>query len=241
MTIHSYNPYERYRRRFWQQMAGIGVVLFVMAGAIALGFFFGRQYALQDQAMLRNQVGILTQEKQALEEAVTGLRAESLTATTRLQDLQKTYDETVPEGPVQELIALVNRQIEEGMDPERLAFLVRSARPPRNCTDPEVQRIVLSTPAYKGPPSEAGIADGVIVIKGSGISPNNLKGEPEAWYDPGKPVSLQFLLQDGRTEEKKGVMPLYHSLVVGDREYRFTVTEGAKSFARITFNSCDYP
>jgi hypothetical protein len=36
-------------------------------------------------------------------------------------------------------------------------------------------------------------------------------------------------------------MPLQHSMVVQNREYRFTIDAGAKSFARITFDSCDYP
>lgn len=241
MSIYSYDPYNRYRKRNVQRFAGFAVVLLCMIAAAALGFFLGRQHVFKDEIVMNSQVDALTLEKQELENTVTELKAEALTATTRYEELQKTMAETMPEGPVQDLIMLVHRQIADGMDPERLAFLIRSARPPRNCTEPETQRFVVSTPAYKGPESKASIAEGGIAIKGHGVSARNAKGAPEAWYDPSKAVTLDFVLKDGRAESKKGVMPIHQSLVIGDKEYRFTVTEGARSFAKVTFDRCDYP
>ncbi len=240
MTL-SYDPYRRYKRRSLQRMAGFGVVLLVMTAAAAFGFFLGRQNVFKNDMMMAAQVETLTQEKLQLEDALTEMRADALTANTRYEELQRTYAETVPEGPVQDLITLVHKLVSDGMDPERLAFLLRSARPPRNCTDPETQRFVVSTPAYKGPESKANIAESAIVIKGSGVSVRNAKGDAEAWYDPGKSVTLEFILKDGRSEIKKGVMPIHQSLIVDNKEYRFTVSEGARSFAKVTFDNCDYP
>lgn len=241
MSFYNYDPTRRYRQRNLQRLAGFLVVFIVMAGAAGMGFFFGRQHVFKDEMMMGAQIQAFTDEKKQLEEIITELKAESLTATTRYEDLQKTYAETVPEGPVQDLINLVHQQIADGMDPERLAFLIRSARPPRNCTEPETQRFVVSTPAYKGPESKASIADGAVVIKGVGISMKNAKGDPEAWFDPGKSVELQFVLKDGRSQTKKGIMPIHQSLIIEQKEYRFTVAEGAQSFAKVTFDSCDYP
>ncbi|MGB4106176.1 MAG: hypothetical protein WBK55_00085 [Alphaproteobacteria bacterium] len=241
MSIYSYDPSNRYRRRSMQRMAGFSVALLCMLAGGALGFFLGRQDVFRDEIVMSSRLDALTSEKQELENAMTELRAEALTATTRYEELQKTYAETMPEGPVQDLITLVHKQIADGMDPGRLAFLIRSARPPRNCTEPETQRFVVSTPAYKGPESKASITEGAIAIKGNGVSARNAKGDPEAWYDPSKAVTLDFVLKDGRAETKKGVMPIHQSLVFGDKEYRFTVTEGARSFAKVTFDRCDYP
>ena len=241
MSVYSYDPYTRYRRRSMQRLAGFSMALFCMFAGIGMGFFFGRQHVFRNEIVMSSQIESLTAEKHTLEDAVTELKAEALTATTRYKELQKTYAETIPSGPVQDLITLVHQQIADGMDPARLAFLIRSARPPRNCMDPDVQRFVVSTPAYKGPESKISIGDGSIVIKGVGSSARNDKGDPEAWYDPGKAVTIDFVLKDGRSESKKGIMPIHQSLVVGDREYRFTVTEGARSFAKVTFDSCDYP
>ena len=57
----------------------------------------------------------------------------------------------------------------------------------------------------------ASIAEGNIVIKGDGSSARNTKSEPEAWYDPSKAVTLEFILKDGRSETKKSVMPIHQS------------------------------
>jgi len=241
MSLYSYDPHTRYRQRSMQRMGAFAVMLIVMGAAAMLGFFFGRQQVFKDEIIMRAQIDTLTEEKQQLEIAVTEMKAEAMTATTRYEDLQKTYAETMSEGPVQDLILLVHKLIADGMDPERLAFLLRSARPPRNCAEPETQRFVVSTPAYKGPESKASIAEGLVAITGSGISARNVKGDPEAWYDPSKAVSLVFTLKDGRSETKKGSMPIHQSLIIGNKEYRFTVTEGARSFAKVTFDSCDYP
>ncbi|MCF8496768.1 MAG: hypothetical protein K9G62_08930, partial [Alphaproteobacteria bacterium] len=157
-----------------------------------------------------------------------------------LEQFQETYRRVIPEGPMQSLVDLVRKQLDEGMDPARLTFAIRSARPPQNCSDPESKRLVISTPAYKGPPSQIGIAEGAIVITGAGVSATNSTGAPEAWYDPSRKVSISFTA-GGKTETETGVMPLRHSVVAGGREYRLTIEEGARSFAKVTFDSCDYP
>ncbi len=239
--IYSYDPYRRYKKRSAQRLVGLISVMAFMIVAGAFGFFLGRQSVFRNEILMKTQAESLSKEKQQLEETVTELKAEALTAVRRYEDLQKTYNETVVEGPIQELITLVHQQIADGMDPERILFLIRSSRPPRNCSEPETQRFVVSTPAYKGPESKASIADGTIVIKGEGVSSRNASGAPEAWFDAGKSVTLQFALKDGRSETKKGTMPIHQSLIIADKEYRFTITEGARSFAKVTFDSCDYP
>jgi hypothetical protein len=241
MSLNYYNPKDRYRQRHLQRMSGFLVVFGVMLCAGIVGYYFGKERANQDAIFLRKQVAGYTDERNAMQDMITELRTEARTATMRFEELEKTYKTAVPEGPTGDLLALVNKQLAEGMDPQRLAFLIRSARPPRNCTDPETQRFIVSTPLYTGTESKANIAQGGIYIKASGLSAKNEKGDKEAWYDASKAVNLEFITKDGRTEKKAGVMPLSHSIVLGGREYRFTVSEGARSFAKVTFDSCDYP
>ena len=56
-----------------------------------------------------------------------------------------------------------------------------------------------------------------------------------------KSVAIAFKTKSGLVETKEGNLPIYHSLVVGDKEYRFSIEEGVQSFAKITFDHCDYP
>ena len=175
-----------------------------------------------------------------MQDNLTEIRAEAQTANTRYEQVKKEYQELIPEGPMQDLTALLREQLEKGMDPQRMSFFIRSARPPTGCTDPEVKRFVVSTPAYKGPASVVSVADGQVKVYGSGVSARNSKGQPEAWYDPAQPVKVEFKNPSG-LDRKKGVLPIQHSVVAGNREYRFTIEEGARSFAKVVFDSCAYP
>ncbi len=241
MRISSYNPQDRYRRKAADRMAGVMMVVLILGLAFGFGFWLGRQAAGYGERSLKKQVESIRAERDTLQDSVTELRAETQTANARYEQLQKEYNETVPEGPMRDLVTMLSKQIEEGRDPQRLAFLIRSAQPPRNCSEPETKRFVVSTPSYKGPGGQITLANGALVIKGSGVSAVNAEGNPEAWYDPSKPISIDFITLGGVKDTKSGVMPLHHSVVVGAREYRLTITDGAKSYGKVTFDSCDYP
>lgn len=237
----SYNLHDRYRRRSNERMMAFIVMLSVLFVSFGLGFWIGGQVGDQQNKSLKSQVDELRTERDALQATATELRAEAQTALTRYDQIKATYDEIMSGGPMQELVMILKQQLDEGRDPERLSFLIRSARPPRNCTEPETKRFVVSTPAYQGPGSEITIAEGALVIRGTGASVINASGNPEAWYDPSKKVRIEFTGREGEKEVKESIMPINHSIVVGNREYRLSVSEGARSFAKVSFDSCDYP
>lgn len=240
MRISSYNPQDRYRRRSSEQFMAFLVVILILALAFAFGVWFGKQNVRRDEQGLKKQVETLHNERETLQDELTNLRAEAQTANMRFEQLEETFNDVLPEGPLRDLTALLKQQLDEGRSPERLEFLIRSARPPRNCTEPETKRFVVSTPVYDGPDSQVSLANGALLIKAIGESAVNTDGKPEAWYDSSKHVEIIFN-GDGATKTKSGVMPLRHSLVVGNREYRLTIAPGARSFAKVTFDSCDYP
>jgi hypothetical protein len=78
MSIYSYDPYNRYRRRNVQRFAGFAVVLVCMLAGGALGFFLGRQHVFRDEIVMSSQVDALTLEKQELENTVTELKGRSV-------------------------------------------------------------------------------------------------------------------------------------------------------------------
>lgn len=240
MSLNSYNPSARYKERAAQRTANtVGMVIVIILSA-CLGFWVGKQYGVEQNITLKEQVGSLSKERDTLQKNVTELRAEAQTANTRYEQIKAEYDAVLPEGPMQDLTRLLREQITQGMAPERLAFFIKSARPPTGCTDPETKRFIVSTPTYTGPDSSASVADGAVIIKAKGASASSKDGQPEAWFDPAQPVEVSFT-SDGKTEVKKGNFPIRHSAVAAGREYRFTVEEGAKSFVKVTFDSCSYP
>lgn len=239
MTLSYYNPHDRYRQRSQQRLRGVMRVMFFAIIFGGCGFFIGRQYAKSENHILNGQITSLTQERDTLRTEVTDLRAQVQTANVRFQEVQNAYQQTVPAGPVEDLINLVHKQLDEGMDPARLEQLIKSGQAPRECTEPLTQRFVISTPAYTGPAGEIKIDEGAIIVKGSGISALNAEGKEEAWYNPAKPVAVEFVRSDGKSEKKEAMLPFSHAIILGEYEYRIKIEEGAKSFIKVISDRCE--
>ncbi|MFP4387124.1 MAG: hypothetical protein ACLFRA_07940, partial [Alphaproteobacteria bacterium] len=171
---------------------------------------------------------------------MTKMRAESQTAKVRLEQLRANYDELLGGGEMKDVVSLIRQQIDQGVDAKRLKSIVLSARPLQNCTIPRTKRFIVNTPVYTGPSSRVVLPGEVIIITASGASAQNAGGRKEAWFDPSQPVELVFQTKDGKTETKKGILPIYHTVVYGDKEYRINAMAGDKSFVEITYDHCDY-
>ncbi|PZP54437.1 MAG: hypothetical protein DI586_09950 [Micavibrio aeruginosavorus] len=242
MTFGSYNPRRRYierdRKRNNAVLAGALVIL-----AVGMtGFWLGRQHAIFQINSLKKETEETRAQMTTLQDELTKLRAETQTANSRFNQLQQQYQQELPdEGPIRDLVGLVTKQISDGMSAERLAFVIRSARPPNNCSDPASKRFMVKTPAYTGPDSSASFGEGAVLISGIGASTRNQKGEPQAWFDASQPVTVTFKTAEGLSEQKTSALPIQYSQIAKGREYRFTLSEGEKSFIKVTYDSCDYP
>ncbi|MCB1784428.1 MAG: hypothetical protein KDI13_10595 [Alphaproteobacteria bacterium] len=241
MSIYNYNPNERYRRRSAQRTANLIFILFLLVAISGISFWFGMLQSEQKRLVLEQEKEQLQKQATELQEQMTKIRAEAQTANIRMEQMRASYEEVIPEGPMQDLTMLLKEQLDEGIDAKRLEFVIRSTRPPQNCSEPENRRFVVLTPAYQGPESKVSILSGAITISGDGESAQNDKGKKEAWFDPARAVKLSFTLDDGATEIREGVLPLRHSIVKNGKEFRFTIAPGTQSFAKVTFDSCDYP
>lgn len=238
--LDSYNPSSRYKNRAAQRVSNAISMILVIGLSASVGFWLGKQYGVEKAISLREQVKQLTAERVTLQQNVTELRAEAQTANTRYEQIKAEYNAVMPEGPMQDLTRLVRQQLDQGMAPERLFFVIKSARPPTDCTEPETKRFIVSTPSYAAPDSTVSVADGAVIISGKGTSAMTKDGRAEAWFDPAKDITINFSA-NGSVETKSGALPLRHSIVVGGREYRFTIDQGAKSFAKVVYDSCAYP
>lgn len=241
MSLNRYNPRSRYRDRAAKRTNTIVMSLVVAALFIGFGFWVGRQYAVYQIESLKKGAENALNDAKKMQEDLTRVRAENQTITSRFEQLQAQFDQELPEGPTRDLVQLVRKQLADGMPAERLSFLIKSARPPRNCSDPSTKRFMVRTPAYNGPDSIASIGEGAVNISGVGASSRNKNGQLEAWFDPTQQVSVTFKISGEEAERKVGTLPLQHSLIAAGREYRFTLSEGEKSFIKVTFDSCDYP
>ena len=241
MSLSYYNPNDRYRQRAARRMTfflGFGFFFSVVFG---FGFWLGGMRSQQNMYILQEEKRIISEERDRVQAEMTKMRAESQTAKVRLEQLRANYDELLGGGVMKDLVSLVRQQIDQGVDVKRLQSVILSARPPQNCSAPQTKRFVVDTPVYTGPSSRVVLPEEAVIVTASGASAQNAQGRKEAWFDPGQPVEISFKIKSGTTEAKKGLLPLYHTVVYGDKEYRFTFKAGDKSFAQVTYDNCDYP
>ncbi len=85
-------------------------------------------------------------------------------------------------------------------------------------------------------------ADNAITVIGEGEPAVNAANQPEAWFDPAKPLTVHFSRLGGQTSKATAKLPLHHSVVLGKYEYRFTVTAGnTRGFVNVTADRCTFP
>ncbi len=241
MTLSYYNPNDRYRQRAARRMTFFLGFGFVFALIFGFGFWMGGMRAQQNMYILQEEKRIISEERDKVQAEMTKMRAESQTAKVRLEQLRANYDELLGGGMMKDLVSLVRQQIDQGVDVKRLQSVILSARPPQNCSAPQTKRFVVDTPVYSGPSNRAVLPEEVVIVTANGASAQNAQGRKEAWFDPNQPVEISFKVKSGKTETKKGILPIYHTVVYGDKEYRFTIKTGDKSFVQVTYDNCDYP
>ncbi len=112
----------------------------------------------------------------------------------------------------------------------------------RDCKgEPATRRFLVKTPIYQGANDSVNFAANTITVTASGVSATDDAGNPEAWFDPALPITVQFAELGGGQSDVQGILPLHHSLVINDREHKFSIVAGARGFANVTGDECRYP
>lgn len=241
MDLMSYDMGRRYRKRSSEKRRRFVLVLLFLSALSGISYWWGGENVRSSEVAYKQQALKLQEERGMLEQTITSLRSDVQSTQVRYQQLETKYQLEVPQGDFKKLADIVKKQLDSGIKPERLAFVIDAARPPKNCTEPAVKRFVVKTPVYSGPHGTVSFGNGVITVTGEGQSAINAAGHQEAWYDPGKPVKIVFIEIGGHQKVKEGLLPIQHSIVVGNKEYRFTIAAGERSFIAVTGDSCDYP
>ncbi len=229
------------RRRAAERKRKLVMTLLMIGILCVLSFWWGGENVRSSEVAYKQQALELQAERAGLEQTITQLQSEVQSTQVRYQQLEERYKQEVPQGVFKQLTDLVKRRLDAGIKPERLSFIIDSARPPKNCTPAAAKRFVVKTPVYSGPHGTVAFGNGAITVTGEGQPAVGGTGSPEAWYDPGKPVQIKFIEIGGKETAKEGLLPIQHSMVLDNKEYRFTVAAGERSFITVTSDSCDYP
>ncbi len=243
MSLGLHENRQRRRRRFWWGVTKWSLALALIIAAGAYSYRFGSQLAEHEVVKAHEQIAALESEVAGLQQQSAALATELAKARETVTAWEARYQREVPTGFVREMMQLVQEKLEAGADRERLAFLVSAADKPRVCDDqPETKRFIVTTELQNGGANDAvSFGDRTITVTAKGEAARDANGNLEAWYDPEKPLTIVFTHLGGKTVTAEGALPLHHSVVSGDNEYRFTALPGARGFLTVTADRCDYP
>ncbi len=230
------------RRRVWVFTLKWGLLLGVVAVAGLYAYDVGEILATADVRRLEENVVRLTDENNQFRQENIELLASMQTGAAEIGALEDRYARNVPPPEIARILDLVRQRMGDGLSSERIAFVIRAAQEQDECDyGPITKRFSLTTPIYQSAADTVRFADNTIMVRGDGQALLNDAGQPLAWYDPAQPVTIQFTHIGGDVSNVTGRLPLQHSIVVNDNEFRFNIVEGERSFVEVTSDSCAFP
>jgi hypothetical protein len=216
--------------------------LVVISAAGLYAYRTGTALAMRQTEDLRAQVSALTEEVAGLEQTNAGLQNALEGQQARNLSLLEQYRTDVPDEESQEILRLVRGKLAEGVPAQRLSEIVEAAAAEWECASESLtRRFVVQTPTTSGSNAAVSFAEGTLIVTGTGISELDAQGRPLAWYNPAEPISLSFTPIDGEPTNISGLLPLQHSMVIGESIYRFSALAGETSFVNVTGVACAYP
>ena len=234
---------KRRRKRQFRWVMLKWLLAFCVIGIAGLyAYESGSKLAQAEIGRLKEKIESLTTSVQDLENRNQQQAADIISQNQQIKEWQQRYEREVPAGDNKEVWDLAQERLAAGVDIDRLRFVIASVENERKCDPNSVtKRFIVQTPLQKGPNIAAGFADGTITVTAEGTSARDANGNPEAWFDPIKPIRVQFTLPGGKSSVSEGVLPLHPSVVVDNNEFQFSLLKGSRGFAQITSQRCDYP
>lgn len=238
--------YNTRARRQRQRVLGRAVRFAIAIAVVTLvgvyAYRMGLERSGKTVASLDHTLSELTRQNAELTSEKRGMAEKLDVAEARARAFEEKYRRDIPSGPAKELVGLVRRKLETGVDPSRLAFVIDTTGNVRDCEDKAVtRRFLVRTPLYQGANSSVSFANNTITIEAEGVSSQDDAGNPEAWFDPAKPVTIRFTLVGGETKAIAGKLPLHHSIVADDAEQRFSIVAGERGFVKVVGDRCRFP
>ena len=231
----------RRRQRRWQLLKWAAM----LAGILAAGFYSyetGSRLTERKVERLKEQIQALGNEIQGLEQDNDRLAEVARNAKVKVQEWQQRYRQDIPTGNMKSLYEILRRKLETGVAGDRLAFILNQATNRHDCAEGvETRRFYVKTPLYNGGNDAVGFADSTIVVTAEGATSVDSAGNQRARFDPAKAVVVRFARLGGEAIEAQGVLPLHHAMVLGDKEYRFSIVAGEPGMVKVTAGNCPFP
>lgn len=226
----------RPRWRLW----GTLLVLLIIGGLGVFSYQAGMDLARSEVERLEKEVTRLSAEVKSLKKRNAEARQTITDLKTEAAKWRKQVKALVPSPAAKALLNDIRALLDEGMDAQRMRAVLKSLAEPDRCEAPPVsKRFFVRTPLSKKVDDTVTFANGAITVTAAGQTATDETGNRQAWFDPAAPVTLRFTEPGGDTEEIAQALPVHHSLVRDNTEYRFSiVNDERRGYIRATMETC---
>lgn len=235
----------RRRRRSGRPLL-VFILTVVVLGGVVTGLWYAHLYLSRDLhtriATLDGQVTTLRTALEDTEHTRDSLIVDLEDVKARLRFAETRYERDVPAGDARRLLGLVQDGLAQGANPDRLARLIQAGSRPMQCT-PEADPRLLGV-AHSGQRQAAGtlgFADDRVTVAVEGSTAVDERGRPEDWFDQNAAVRVRLTQEGGVPTTVEGILPLEHTIVVGDAEYRLSLTSARRGFVEVAVERCAFP
>lgn len=227
-----------------QQRKRLYIFLSILAICLALtylGYRIGVHQTELIHASMLDDIDSRRDELWAYKKQIDELRQKTEFAIAESKTWQERYAHEIPTGPTKELYEILTKRLEEGLEPERLSFVLRHAQPAPKClAAPIAKKVPIGIKGHSSPQNIA-FFDGDVLLQGEGTFTKNQKGAREFWFDPKNAISITLSHATGKKHVATGKLPFQTLLQVDDKAYHFNFRAGPKGYCFVSANICDYP
>ena len=232
----------RRRRQMRLRLLKWVAVLAAIVGAGVYAYEIGSRLAEREVARLEQQTVDFDTRIQQLEQDNLQLAEAARGAKAKVEAWQQRYRQEIPTGELKALYELTRERLADGVDSARLAFILQQASQQGDCAETiETKRFYVKTPFYNGGNDTVAFANSAIVVTAQGSASIDGTGNQQVRYDPAQPVVVRFARLGGDASKASGLLPLHHAMVIGDKEFRFSVVAGEPGMVNVTAGRCPFP
>ncbi len=233
-----YDAVERRRKENQTRIIWRVFGFILVLGGLALAFQLGLNAGRVKEAAWKAERDQFAQQNAVLQSQITDIKGQALAANNRYQTLAEQYQQDIGDPAIRQLVPLLRDRLKRGLTADRLAQVLANAENQRQCSTPEVKRLIVKTPASRGPASKVNLADGLFSVSAEGASARNKNKGAETWFDPAGPIKVTVMIKDLQPMIWEDKLPLHQTISLGTTEYRFTITKSAQSYIEIVLDQC---
>ena len=176
---------DRRRRKFRRAVFKWVLALALIVSAGVFAYETGSRLAERETIRLKEQIAELSKTIEESRQDDSALKAAAEAAEQGQREWQQRYEKDVPSGADKQLYDLARQKLADGVDLERLEFVIRATRNERLCAEGlATRRFIVPTPLYKGANDSVGFAKATITVTAKGQSSRDSSGNPLARFDP---------------------------------------------------------